>query len=451
LNTQSVDIRLIVTSDGATSPEKGCQNLGRLLSYFGKGDFPIGKGKKLGKSAPPWRTWSEELHLPEGKNTSNMTPVCASARQAILKAVENDDGPILYFCVGPLTNLAEALSTRPEIAEKISRLIYYGGHPDAPNPGWNTERDREAARLIYDSSIQILSFHPPEKKLLPFDIPLLEEIGERDTVAANLVRSLHSRNTVEDLLSEGHFLIWDELPAIYLSQPSLFRVARSTLDEEVLIVQDFDGKAVRKAYVQAFNGFSHTHLVARPTVTWKAFPVDPDFFQEDLQPYVSKIISRYGLEEWKACVLTNELHRHLGAYSLVGAKMGIRAREILNAPLDAVEVVSLAGNKTPLSCMNDGLQVATGASLGRGTIEVMGTSPKPTASFAYRGKKITLTVKKEFSDKIKADIKSALETYGGLTPEYFAHIRKLAIAQWLNLDRKDLFHEETVLPATINQ
>jgi pyrimidine-specific ribonucleoside hydrolase len=39
---------------------------------------------------------------------------------------------------------------------------------------------------------------------------------------------------------------------------------------------------------------------------------------------------------WKAVVLTNELHHHMGHWSIVGAKMGIRAREILAAPLDNI-------------------------------------------------------------------------------------------------------------------
>jgi len=440
-NVHGVNIRLIVTSDGATSPEKGCRNLVRLLKYFEKADCSVGKGEGLGKPAPPWRTWSEEFNWPDGKKKSNSTGICTSADEAILHVLENVDERVLYLCLGPLTNLANVISLHPDIEEKISSVIYYGGHPDAPEPGWNTKRDRGAAQLVFDSQLRILAFNPPEKKLLPFDTALLEEIGECDTVAANVVKSLHSGIRIKGLLSKGHFFIWDELPVIYLRQPSLFTRTRSVLDDQLLMVTDYNENGVRSAYVKAFKGISHTHLAARPTVTFKHFPVAPDFYKGDLKQYVSQIIGRHGLEEWKACVLTNELHRHLGAYSLIGAKMGIRAREMLNAPLDAVKVVSFAGNRPPLSCMNDGLQVATGASLGRGTIDVISKSPEASARFSYRGKEITLTLKEAFLDQIQTDIKAALKTYGGLTPEYFSHIRELAIGHWLNMDRKSLFQE----------
>jgi pyrimidine-specific ribonucleoside hydrolase len=141
--------------------------------------------------------------------------------------------------------------------------------------------------------------------------------------------------------------------------------------------------------------------------------------------------------------LTNELHRHLGIYSIIGAKMGIRAREILDAPFDSLEVLSFAGNGPPLSCMNDGLQVSTGASLGRGTISLSEDKLRPAAAFVHKNHKISLTIKEEVVEKIKADIQSALKKYGGLNPEYFAYIRKLSIRYWKDLDRKKIFIENS--------
>ena len=110
---------------------------------------------------------------------------------------------------------------------------------------------------------------------------------------------------------------------------------------------------------------------------------------------------RYGSEEWKAMVLTNEFHRHLGAYSIIGAKMGIRAREILEAPFDTLRVVSHAGDAPPLSCLNDGLQMATGASLGRGSIQVQSGASAPSAVFFGQDRTITLALKKDVVQRIK--------------------------------------------------
>jgi hypothetical protein len=46
--------------------------------------------------------------------------------------------------------------------------------------------------------------------------------------------------------------------------------------------------------------------------------------------------------------------------------------------------------------MNGGLQVATGASLGRGAIEISGGEAKPSATLLYQVKKLTLTLKSQY-------------------------------------------------------
>ena len=91
--------------------------------------------------------------------------------------------------------------------------------------------------------------------------------------------------------------------------------------------------------------------------------------------------------------------------------------------------------------MNDGLQVSTGASLGRGAIKISDGAPQHAAIFIYKNQKLTLRMKKELLSKIKADIRAALKKYGGLNAEYFAHIRKLSIDYWIELDRKEIFDE----------
>ena len=78
------------------------------------------------------------------------------------------------------------------------------------------------------------------------------------------------------------------------------------------------------------------------------YPTKPEEYRQDVRPFVKPIIARHGLEEFKATLLTNELHRHLGTYSILGAKMGLRAREILGASLDSLTVISLAGLKMSL-------------------------------------------------------------------------------------------------------
>jgi len=441
LNSEWVDVPLIVCSDGSVSPQTGCRNLRILLEYFEKRDTDIVAGRTLGKPAPPWRSWSENLNWPESSTITIETTKIPSATDTILKTLNRSAEKVIYLCLGPLTNLADAIRWDPTVKEKISRVIFYGTSPGALDPDWNYTRDRESADLVFKSGLNIHSLHIPQEKSLLFDQNLYDRITTMHTRAAHIVTTLHDTPVITKLLEDGHFRVWDETTIIYLNYPSLFELAPEEKSARVMVLEDFRTDLVEQAYLKLLDYSADLHLNRRTAVVLNNFPVGPSMFKEDVRPYVKKIIETHGLEEWKACLLTNEFHRHLGIYSIVGAKMGIRAREILEAPFDELKVISITGKSPPLSCMNDGLQAATGASLGRGAIEVLEQNPKPAAIFVYKDKKLSLEIKKDVLNRIKKDISAALKTYGGLNREYFAHIRKLSIDYWLELDRKKIFDE----------
>ena len=178
----------------------------------------------------------------------------------------------------------------------------------------------------------------------------------------------------------------------------------------------------------------------REPVCLKEYPTDPSLFKEHVRPYVSKIIERHGLEEWKAVLLTNELHRHLGMWSIIGAKMGIRAREVLKAPFDQIDVISFCGYKRPFSCTNDGIQVSTGASLGRATITNTHMG-QPEAIFIYKGKRLLLRVKPEVKKQIGGVIKELSDKYGFRSQQYFLELDKISVKYWYKWDRNQIFDE----------
>ncbi len=178
----------------------------------------------------------------------------------------------------------------------------------------------------------------------------------------------------------------------------------------------------------------------KPLVVFEQFPSEPGLFRGDLGPLVQEIIARHGLEEWRICVLTNEMHHHLGIYSIVGAKMGLKAREVLGAPLGSLRVTSFAGSQPPVSCFNDGLQLSTGATLGHGNIEVVTADPvRVEAHFRTDDGGVKMQLKAEFQRSVHSDVACAVEEHGDLTPAYFARVRGLALRCWLEWSRDELF------------
>lgn len=199
--------------------------------------------------------------------------------------------------------------------------------------------------------------------------------------------------------------------------------------------------------VLAARAFCH-EPEARETVVLARFPTEPAALLPDVAELAPKLIDRHGLEEWKATVLTSELHRHLGTYSIIGAKMGIRARELFDAGMDELSVVTKAGGHPPLSCLCDGLQVATGASLGRGSITVIQDSaPAAEAIFVHDGKKLRLSLKDGIAKRIAGELRELQSRHGGLGKEYFREVRTSSLRAWLELSRKEIFDEHWLAPA----
>ena len=152
------------------------------------------------------------------------------------------------------------------------------------------------------------------------------------------------------------------------------------------------------------------------------------------------IIQKHGKEEWRIGVLTNELHGHLGIYAVVGAKMGLRARQYFHIGVDDISILSHTGSTPPLSCMNDGLQVSTGGTIGHGLITVSPDPPyRPKAAFTFKKRSVCLQLKDQCWNIIKKDIKKGIELYGLNTEDYWKHVRKLALKYWLEWDRKEIF------------
>ena len=182
-----------------------------------------------------------------------------------------------------------------------------------------------------------------------------------------------------------------------------------------------------------FNG-------ATSGVVFTRFPLYQNDYFSDVQEIISETIKRYGHEEWRLITLTCELHGHLGIYAVLGAKMGLFAREVLGACHDEHRIVSMAGSKPPVSCLNDGLQVSTGATIGHGLFSVKEViQPVPEAKFTYNGKTVTIFLDEEIQEKIEGDIKEILAETGGLTAEYWQKIRELGLEVWRTYDRRKIF------------
>ncbi|MBE9466873.1 MAG: nucleoside hydrolase [Bacteroidetes bacterium] len=434
---ENIDVLAITTTGGNLSSQQGLEKINNLLHYLKTDNIESACGKINASAPPSWREFSKNIYWGE-KTNSKINPI--NAKNIIIKKLKNYPEPITIICLGPLTNLFEVLQSSTEIKNKIKKVIWYNRNI-FPFAGFNYEFDKKSADYVFSTDININVISNLDKTLAVFNQALLDSINKIETKYAQIISEAYTNKETLSTVESGHAKLWDDLIPVYLLYPELFDIQPITNKPNFSINTNYNTKAVREKILKILA----KDLEFETNVVFEKFPVNHENYKYDVRQYMDTIIKKYGPEEWRVCILTNELHQHLGIYSTVGAKMGLKAREIFKVPIDQIKVISYAGNKPPLSCMNDGLQIGAGATLGYGIISIANdTIAKPEAIFIYNGIKKRLTLKKEYTQQVRSDISNGIVEYGNLTTGYWKLIRKLSIKYWLEWDRNKIFDIEDV-------
>lgn len=90
------------------------------------------------------------------------------------------------------------------------------------------------------------------------------------------------------------------------------------------------------------------------------------------------------------------LHGHLGPYLVAGIRMGLLALRQLECPgYFGLRAESEAGRTTPLSCLNDGVQIGSGCTAGKGNLHVVGEEKPRVRFIADDGHAVTIELRPE--------------------------------------------------------
>lgn len=433
---KEIDILAITTSDGALAPEEGLVKVTRLSAQIFPDRISIATGRKLETTPPPWREYCQKIPWGNKSDAGNITDLNAAG--LIIEKINTAGEPVIFLCLGSFTNLYDAYIKSPETIMKIKKVIWYNDEINPPS-GPNYMRDKQAADFILSTSLIIDIISNLTKDEAYFDEILLENIEKITTPYAKSITESHRNHVLYEKIKQVHLQIWDDLVPVYLLYPDLFDMEPVLFKPNISINIDYSIEEVISKIIRIIG----QKYSLEKNIVFESFPADPEFFRSDVKEYMDEIIDKYGKEEWRICVLTNEIHGHLGIYSLIGAKMGLKARKIFKAEIDQIKVYSYAGNIQPLSCMNDGIQVSTGATLGHGTITIFNDSIfQPKAIFSYKDRNIEIRLKEEYRERIETDISQGILQYGNLTSGYWKLIRKLGLKYWKEWDRNFIFDIE---------
>lgn len=435
LGNRDAEILAVTTSGGALSPQQGTRKVKALLNDLYHQGIPVAAGREVGAPEPAWRKISEEFawgSLPEAPDKQDTLTAC----DLMIRTLEHGTKPLTVICLGPLTNIADVLSQKPALGKKIGQLIWYNSGRQ-PMGDINYETDTLAAKQVLASGIPVRLVSSTDPQSAPVDRFYLARLGQLESspYARKVVRT-HATPPLRAWVDTGHLKVWDELTVLSLYAPELFTVdSLSPTVEWFRIDTRQEILPVEEQLLAVFRGPENVE-----GKVFYHFPLEESYYIRDIMPIIGRAVQRYGLSEFRAAALANELHGHLGIFATVGVKMGIRAREYFNVGVDDIHVTTYAGSRPPVSCMNDGLQVSTGGTVGHGLMTVVQDGEaRPEATFVFRDKQVTLRLKPEYERQVKEDLQKGIEMYGSDTPENWQYVRDLAIRYWLDWDRHQIF------------
>ena len=113
------------------------------------------------------------------------------------------------------------------------------------------------------------------------------------------------------------------------------------------------------------------------------------------------------------------LHGHLGPFLVAGIRMGLLALQLLESPgYFGIQAESEAGSVTPQSCLNDGIQIGSGCTAGKGNLTIVGSSAPRVRFRTEDGAGIEITLRPEIVAGFRVgDIRTESEKMQTLTME----------------------------------
>ncbi len=351
-----------------------------------------------------------------------------SAIDVVNYIISKSNESITLICLGSLSTPAICHREIPLFEQRINQII------------WTTDLQLDTSNFNYSVNPTAYKYLTEHQNLLLHRInggigeSIYNEklVGLLDSVQNSYAKNITKSLSIQDTPFSNRW--YDESAVIFLQYPVYF--SSDTLDNSIChrFLPD-SSLELNDKLIQIVTG-----NVVNQNQVLEYFPLDSSDYQDDVRSIMMQTISNYGKEEWISEVIANELHRHVGVYAVVGAKMGIRAREYFAAGVDELIIHSHAGQKQPISCMNDGLQVSTGATLGHGLMHIdLENEPYPGAEFTYLGQTIELVLKDEYRNRIKKQITELNSIYGLNNDIYWALVRNLALYYWKNWDRNQIF------------
>ncbi|MEN8250968.1 MAG: nucleoside hydrolase, partial [Bacteroidota bacterium] len=427
------DIRVLAVncSQGTLAPEMVFVKVNSLLSAFSHEGIPVGISEEINSGLPAWASFAQDIRWANEMNIQHVDSKRKSI-EILNSTIDNYQNKVTLIALGSLKTYADWIKADRNVVEKIKRIIWYNNHNI--EEGFNYRVSPESFNYIKQSGISLDVVASNTGDLI-VNQDYLNHIHSTNSIYASQIKDVHSQESVVEKINDKHLHLWDDIVPLYLTIPILFEIEAKQNIKLVSINQQIPPSFINETIGKLLISANSTN-----NRVFKAFPIDTALYKMDYAKMLNKTIGKYGVIEWKAISMTNEIHGHTGIYSIIGAKMGIRAMEYFNVGINNLLVKTFAGNKPPLSCFNDGIQISTGATIGQGLITISDSiSATPSAIFEFNNQQVNIAVIPEIAEQMQNDIEYGITNYGLQSDKYWLYIEELAIKYWAEYDRKAIF------------
>ena len=236
LQSPEVEIIGVSTVAGNYSLERATSDVLRMLEIAGRPDIPVYRGAELPlvhrksdfavRSYGEWYSDDAPPEPPGGFAAKRAES--ESAASFIAKSVMSHPGELTIVAVGPLTNIAQAMSLEPALVSNVGRLVIMGGAiaslPDGagnitPNAEFNFWVDPEAAHVVLRSGMTIELSPLNVSRQARLDAQWFRKITATDTPLTQLLRdTMEARFQREP---DKIWLMYDQIAVASLIDPGV--------------------------------------------------------------------------------------------------------------------------------------------------------------------------------------------------------------------------------------
>lgn len=271
LNCPELDLKLTVSATGDTAHR--ARIIAKFLDRNGRSDIDVGIGMKNNYGhCGTQREWIEDYPL--GKYPGK---IHEDGVQAMIDVIEKSPETVYIIAIGPLSNLAELVRRKPNLASKVHLVAMMGSIEKNHNgkPGaiaeFNVVQDIKAAQTVFAASWHEVTITPLDTcGVVILDGQLYQKVFKSEkNPARDIIENykIWSKNVGNTSAGEKSSILYDTV-AVFLAYSTDFlemRRMKLSVDDRGFTVPDKSGQDVNVAISWHDLDAYKDHLVHRLT------------------------------------------------------------------------------------------------------------------------------------------------------------------------------------------